>query len=67
MQRLRARLRAWLGIEAVEDQHQRLWENLRGLHHIVQAQKAAIPPTTTPSATATRSEPDFYDPVMGRL
>jgi len=73
MQRLRDRLREWLGIEALDQQNVRLAEKQRLTYSLCldranrQSVLTVTPPTTTHSATATPSEPEFFDPVMGRL
>ena len=81
MQRLRAWMRQWLGVEALEAKHASLWAEYRqmtlvtlspdAMDSLTEAwtrHQARTPPTPeTPKATATPSEPEFFDPVMGRL
>jgi hypothetical protein len=73
MQRLRTWLREWLGIEALDRQNVRLAEKQRLTYSLcldLAGQKSVLTvtqPTTTHSVTVTPSEPEFFDPVMGRL
>lgn len=76
MQRLRTWMRQWLGIEALETANANLWSEYREMTTLTMTRETAetiarllnTPPTPeTPTATATPSEPDFFDPVMGRL
>lgn len=70
MQRLRPWLRQWLGIEALDAANAEVWKEARLTRVLLQTYLSAdrTPPTPeTPKATATPSEPEFFDPVMGRL
>lgn len=67
MQRVRAWMRQWLGIEALEAQHHKTWA---AIHQVASTVSPTPTPPSSPSPTApsvSPREPEFFDPVMGRL